>query len=95
MTESAAPLSRADLPAPGAPSTMPALPSVHVRAALTWIAIFPLVAVGMMALAPVTETWHPVLRALVLTLVVVPVAVYLVMPRLLRGYGALARRRRR
>ena len=44
-------------------------------------------------MAPLTEGWHPVLRALVLTLVVVPVAVYLVLPRLFAGYGALLRRR--
>jgi len=68
----------------------PAAPSVHVRALLTWIAIFPLVAVGMTALSPVTEGWHPALRALVLTLVVVPVAVYLVMPWLLRTHGRIA-----
>lgn len=70
-----------------------AAPSIHVRAMLTWIAIFPLVAIGMMALAPLTEGWHPVLRALVLTLVVVPLAVYLVMPRLLRAHAAISARR--
>jgi antibiotic biosynthesis monooxygenase (ABM) superfamily enzyme len=48
----------------------------------------------MMVVAPLTEGWHLVLRALVLTLVVVPVAVYLVLPRLFAGYGALVRRRR-
>lgn len=68
-------------------------PSIHVRAVITWLAIFPLVAVGMMAAAPLTEEWHPVLRALVLTLVVVPVAVYLVLPRLFAGYGTMMRRR--
>src|SRR3989337_2469232 len=71
----------------------PPAPSIHVRAVITWLAIFPLVAVGMMAVAPLTEGWHPVLRALVLTLVVVPVAVYLVLPRLFAGYGFLLRRR--
>jgi antibiotic biosynthesis monooxygenase (ABM) superfamily enzyme len=73
---------------------VPPAPSIHVRAVITWLAIFPLVAVGMMLVAPLTEGWHPVLRALVLTLVVVPVAVYLVLPRLFAGYGALLRRRR-
>ncbi|MHA7297020.1 hypothetical protein [Pseudarthrobacter raffinosi] len=47
----------------------------------------------MMLVAPLTEGWHTVLRALVLTLVVVPVAVYLVVPRLFAGYGALLRSR--
>ena len=74
-------------PLPAAP------PSVHVRAVVTWIAIFPLVALGMLAIAPFAESWHPVLRAFVLTLVVVPLAVYLVVPRLLSGYVALRRRR--
>ena len=50
-------------------------PSVHVRAAITWLAIFPLVAIGMMLLAPISENWHPVLRALALTVVVVPLVV--------------------
>jgi len=71
-------------------------PSIHARAALTWLAIFPLVALGMTLMAPITVDWHPVLRALVLTLVVVPVAVYLVVPRLIGLYTrAQAARSRR
>ena len=83
-------------PASAVPVQIPAppTPSIHVRAVITWLAIFPLVALGMMGVAPLTEGWHPVLRALVLTLVVVPVAVYLVLPRLFAGHGALLRRRR-
>jgi antibiotic biosynthesis monooxygenase (ABM) superfamily enzyme len=68
-------------------------PSAHVRAVITWLAIFPLVAIGMTAIAPISTDWHPVLRALVLTLAVVPVAVYLVVPQLFRGYAAVMRRR--
>lgn len=77
--------------APSVPAAPPA-PSIHVRAVITWLAIFPLVAVGMLASAPLTEGWHPVLRALALTLVVVPAAVYVVLPRLFRAYGAIVRR---
>jgi antibiotic biosynthesis monooxygenase (ABM) superfamily enzyme len=80
MTEPATP---ATIVAGSAP---PAPPSVHVRAVITWIAIFPLVAIGLTAMAPLTEGWHPVLRALALTLVVVPLAVYVVVPRLLGLY---------
>lgn len=73
---------------PSAPAepleTSPALPpSVHVRAFATWITIFPLVAIGMTLMATFTESWHPIVRALVLTLVVVPLAVYVVVPRVL------------
>ena len=71
------------------------MPSVHMRAVITWLAIFPLVAIGMTILAPLTESWHPALRALVLTLAVVPTAVYLVVPKLLAGYGSLKRRQAR
>lgn len=73
-------------PGPQAP------PSVHARAVITWLAIFPLVAIGMMLLGPVSDSWHPVLRAFVLTLVVVPLAVYLVVPRLMGAYSSLRRR---
>jgi hypothetical protein len=38
------------------------------------------------------ESWHPVLRAFVLTLVVVPTAVYVVLPRLFRLHAFLAGR---
>ena len=58
-------------------------PSVHVRAFATWITIFPLVALGMTIMATFTETWHPILRAFVLTLIVVPLAVYVIVPRVL------------
>jgi antibiotic biosynthesis monooxygenase (ABM) superfamily enzyme len=76
-----------------APLAAPPLPSVHVRALITWLAIFPLVAVGMALIAPLSEGWPPVLRAFALTLVVVPLAVYLVVPRLFKAYGMLRRRR--
>jgi antibiotic biosynthesis monooxygenase (ABM) superfamily enzyme len=79
--------------APPAPPAGPgAPPSVHARVVITWLAIFPLVAIGMMLMAPFTESWHPVLRAFVLTLVVVPLAVYLVVPKLIRAYVGLRRR---
>lgn len=80
-------------PAEPASRVQPAPPSVHVRALLTWIAIFPLVAIGLTVLAPFSESWHPVLRAFVLTVLIVPLAVYLVVPRLLALYMRLRARR--
>lgn len=73
---------------PEAPSRAP---SVHVRAALTWLAIFPLVSAGLFVLEGVAGGWPPLLRAFVLTLVVVPLSVYLVVPALLRAYAWLRR----
>ena len=60
-----APAAPATAPSAG-PGTTPAAPftppSVHVRAAVTWLAIFPLVSIGMLAMAPFSESWHPIVR---------------------------------
>ena len=68
----------------------PGMASVHVRAAITWLAIFPLVSIGMSGLAAWAPGWPPVLRALTLTLVVVPAAVYVAVPRLLSVQAQLS-----
>ncbi|TMB55511.1 MAG: hypothetical protein E6J47_06630 [Chloroflexi bacterium] len=60
--------------------------SIHVRAVLTWLAIFPLVAIGITVMAPFTVGWDPMLRVFVLTLVTVALAVYVVVPWLFRVY---------
>ena len=65
--------------------------SVHVRALVTWCAIFPLVAIGMSIMSWTAAAWPPVLRALVLTALVVPLAVYVLVPQLLRGHARLTR----
>ena len=75
-------------------ATVPVIPSVHVRAFITWATIFPLVALGMSLMAPISADWHPVLRAFVLTAIIVPLAVYLIVPRLLGLYVRAANRRR-
>jgi antibiotic biosynthesis monooxygenase (ABM) superfamily enzyme len=61
-------------------------PSVHVRALITWLAIFPLVSLGFLTIVPAMGTAHPLLKVFVLTLVVVPLAVYLVVPALMKLY---------
>ncbi|EAR24014.1 hypothetical protein A20C1_10910 [marine actinobacterium PHSC20C1] len=68
--------------------------SVHARAVITWIAIFPLVTLGFYAIAPFATYWSPVLRAFALSVVVVPLAVYLVVPQLVRIYGKIQSLRR-
>lgn len=69
-------------------------PSVHVRALITWLAIFPLVTLGFYAIEPFAGDWNPVARAFVLSIVVVPLAVYLVVPQLMRVYQGIRRNRR-
>ena len=68
------------------PSSPGTPPSIHVRAALTWLAIFPLVAIGITVMGPFTVGWDPLLRVFVLTLVTVPLAVYFVVPWLMKIY---------
>ncbi len=66
-------------------------PNRHVRVALTWLAIFPLVSLGFIALAPFTQSWNSTMRALLLTACVVPLASYVVVPFLVKIYVACAR----
>ena len=61
-------------------------PSIHVRAFITWLAIFPLVSLGFLTIVPAMGDAHPLLKVFVLTLVVVPLAVYLVVPNLMKLY---------
>lgn len=65
-------------------------PSIHVRAFITWLAIFPLVSLGFLTIVPAMGDSHPLLKVFVLTLVVVPLAVYLVVPNLMKLYVKLA-----
>jgi len=70
----------------------PSVASVHTRAIVTWLAIFPMAAIGMTLLAYFAPAWPPVLKALVLTAFVVPTAVYFAVPRLLLLYSKTKRR---
>jgi len=74
------------------PKSAPKIPSIHTRAAITWIAIFPMVALGMSVLAWFAPPWHPVIRSLVLTLIVVPLTVYVTVPALLKAHHKTAHR---
>jgi antibiotic biosynthesis monooxygenase (ABM) superfamily enzyme len=68
--------------------------SIHVRAFITWLTIFPLVALGLTFLLPALGDTHPILKAFVLTLIVVPLAVYVIIPRLLGLYVRLSSRKK-
>jgi len=54
---------------------------------------FPLVSLGFYTVIPLMGSAHPLLKVLVLTLVVVPLAVYLVVPNLMKAYATLASRK--
>ena len=89
------PVPNAETPPPEArpDPPVPPKPSIHVSALIVWLTIFPLVAIFSTLLGPMMPDWHPVLRAFVLTLIVVPIAAYWLMPQMFRWYAALARAR--
>ena len=70
-------------------------PSIHVRALITWLAIFPLVTLGFLTVIPLMGNAHPILKVFVLTLIVVPLAVYIVVPNLMKLFGFLAAKAKR
>ena len=78
---------------PSAPAGGMKPPSVHIRALITWLAIFPLVSLGFLTIVPLMGAAHPILKVFVLTLVVVPMAVYVVVPNLMKLAGKLAAKR--
>jgi antibiotic biosynthesis monooxygenase (ABM) superfamily enzyme len=71
----------------------PGLISVHIRALITWISICPLAMAGMFVEYQLVPTWPIPFRALALTAVVVPLSVYVVVPRLLLLVSRMSRAR--
>ncbi|MFJ8311116.1 MULTISPECIES: hypothetical protein [unclassified Streptomyces] len=69
-----------------------AVPSTHRRALITWLAIYPTVTVVLALIGPATAQLPLLVRTLILTAIVVPVAAYLLIPALMKANAALARR---
>jgi antibiotic biosynthesis monooxygenase (ABM) superfamily enzyme len=65
------------------------MPSIHVRAFATWLAIFPLVSIGLVVVAALAPSWDPLFQAFILTLIIVPMAVYFVVPRIIKALVAI------
>ena len=61
-----------------------AMPSVHRRALLTWLAVFPTITLVQLVLSPYIGGWPLVARTAVITAVAVPLSVHVLVPRLLR-----------
>ncbi|MGW4382985.1 hypothetical protein [Kitasatospora sp. NPDC004531] len=99
MAETAtAPAPTTIAPAPVAAATPhphPPLPSVHVRALITWLAVFPSITVVQLLLGPSLGSLPVPVRVLAITVLVVPAVVYLFVPGLLKARMALLRRRAR
>ncbi|MEW2219843.1 hypothetical protein AB0939_11125 [Streptomyces sp. NPDC006990] len=66
-------------------------PSAHRRALITWIAVYPTITVALGVLGPPTATLPLPVRTLILTLIVVPVSAYALIPALFRMNARLSR----
>ena len=70
-------------------------PSIHLRALITWLAIFPLVTLGFLTVIPAMGDAHPILKVFVLTLIVVPLAVSIVVSNLMKLFCTIAAKRKK
>lgn len=68
--------------------TPPRPPSPHVRALVTWIAVYPTITIALAVLGPAIADLPLPLQTLILTAVVVPPVSYVLMPRLLAAAAA-------
>lgn len=68
--------------APGAPPPPPR----WKMAVLTWLAIYPLINVMNVALGPLIGAWHPLLRTLLTTAIMIPLMTWVIMPGMTRVF---------
>ncbi|WP_285567811.1 hypothetical protein [Streptomyces sp. RTGN2] len=73
-------------------STAPATPSVHRRALITWLAVYPTITLALGLLGSVLGGLALPLETLFLTAIVVPLAVYVIVPALMKANAHLTRR---
>ncbi|NUR87097.1 MAG: hypothetical protein HOY71_23695 [Nonomuraea sp.] len=70
---------------------MSAVPSVHHRAAITWLSVYSMIMLVQIVIGPLLAPLPMALRTLVLTAIVVPAVVYALVPNLLRLQARLRR----
>ncbi|WP_405861959.1 hypothetical protein OG361_40970 [Streptomyces sp. NBC_00090] len=73
-------------------NTAPAAPSVHRRALITQLAVYPTITVALGLLGSVLGGLALPLKTLILTAIVVPLAVYVIVPTLMKANARLTRR---
>ena len=62
-------------------------PPKYKMAAVSWMAIFPLINLINPLLFPLVRDFHPILRSFVTTAILVPLMTYIVMPRMTRLFA--------
>ncbi|MCP2340693.1 hypothetical protein [Actinomadura rupiterrae] len=93
-TPSALPVpSNKPLSEPEAPrAQQPALPSIHLRALFTWLAVYSTLMATQLTLGPALLPLPLPIRTLLVTAIVVPTVVYVLLPAILRAHAALSHR---
>ncbi|MEC3958460.1 hypothetical protein VMT65_35880 [Nocardia sp. CDC153] len=71
-------------PAANVPAPL-TVPSVHRRAIITWLAVYPTITLALALLGPLMTGLPLMARTLVLTAVVVPTTAYLLIPMLTKA----------
>ncbi|MFE5289683.1 hypothetical protein ACFRAQ_32350 [Nocardia sp. NPDC056611] len=71
-------------------ATPAALPSVHRRALITWLAVYPTITLALALLGPEMGGLPVFVKTLILTVIVVPVSAYLLVPLLMKANQRLA-----
>ena len=64
----------------------PARPPRWKQAVITWVAVYPALTVTLAVLGPMMESWPLPLRTLLVTLLLVPIVVYVIVPLLTRVF---------
>ncbi|MFJ9366299.1 hypothetical protein ACIRRA_18050 [Nocardia sp. NPDC101769] len=62
-----------------------AVPSVHRRALITWMAVYPTITIALALLGPEMTSLPVFVRTLVLTVIVVPTSAYVLIPMLMKA----------
>ncbi|MBT2478920.1 hypothetical protein [Streptomyces sp. ISL-94] len=72
-----------------------AVPSIHRRALITWVAVYPTITIVLALLRPVLKDVPLVLQTLILTAIAIPIVVYVLVPALMKANARLTARRSR
>ena len=64
----------------------PARPPRWKQAVITWLAVYPALTLTLAVLNPMMETWPLALRTLLVTVFLVPIVTYVLLPLLNRAF---------
>jgi antibiotic biosynthesis monooxygenase (ABM) superfamily enzyme len=64
----------------------PARPPRWKQAVITWLAVYPALTLTLAVLGPLIETWPLAFRTLLVTVLLVPIVVYVLLPLLNRAF---------